>query len=80
MPISSLRAGSCANLIDSVRLRPLRYEYVYMAEETLIDLPMEQHEVIIDCIARRDFESAAKALATNYDWARAMVLSKLGRR
>ncbi|HXI85974.1 MAG TPA: GntR family transcriptional regulator [Parvularculaceae bacterium] len=67
-------------MIDSVRRQLLRYEYVYMADESLIDLSMAQHEEIIDCIARSDFAGAGEALHANYDSGNALVLSKLSRR
>jgi DNA-binding GntR family transcriptional regulator len=64
-------------MIDGVRRQLLRYEYVYMADETLIELSMVQHEAIIDCVARSDFTAAAKALEANFDSGNALVLSKL---
>lgn len=72
--------GSLLEMIDGVRRRLLRYEYVYMADETLIDVSIAQHEAIIDSIARCDFEGAAKALDMNYESGKALVLSKLARR
>lgn len=71
--------ASLIAMIDSVRRQLLRYEYVYMADETLIELSMAQHTAIIDCIARSDFTAAAKALEANYDSGSALVLSKLSR-
>jgi DNA-binding GntR family transcriptional regulator len=68
---------SLLELIEGVRGRLLRYEYVYMRDETLIDVSIAQHEAIIECIANCDFEGARKALATNYDSGMALVLSKL---
>ena len=70
---------SLLEMIDGVRRRLLRYEYVYMADETLIDVSMAQHEAIIECISKCDFEGAAKALDTNYESGKALVLSKLRR-
>lgn len=67
-------------MIDTVRRQLLRYEYVYMADETLIDLSMGQHDAILDCIERTDFDGAARALAINYDSGQALVISKLGPR
>lgn len=67
-------------MIDSVRRRLLRYEFVYMADETLIDVSIAQHDAIIDAISRGDFEAAAKALDTNYESGKALVLLKLSRR
>jgi DNA-binding GntR family transcriptional regulator len=64
-------------MTDSVRRQLLRYEYVYMADETLIELSTGQHEAIIDCIARSDFAGAAKAIEVNYSSGLAMILSKL---
>lgn len=74
----------CANrqlleMIKGVRRRLLRYEYVYMADETLIDVSIAQHKAIIDCVAKCDIDGATKALATNYDSGKALVLSKLRR-
>jgi DNA-binding GntR family transcriptional regulator len=71
---------SLLEMIDGVRARLLRYEYVYMADETLIDVSIAQHEAIIDCIANCDLDGARNALATNYDSGMALVLSKLRRR
>jgi DNA-binding GntR family transcriptional regulator len=68
------------DMIDSVRRRLLRYEFVYMADETLIDVSIAQHEAIIENISRSDFNAAAKALDTNYESGKALVLSKLPRR
>jgi DNA-binding GntR family transcriptional regulator len=72
--------ASLLEMIDGVRRRLLRYEYVYMADETLIDVSIAQHEAIIDSVARCDFDGAAKALDTNYESGKALVLSKLARR
>jgi DNA-binding GntR family transcriptional regulator len=36
-----------------------------------------QHEAIIDCIANCDPDGAVKALATNYESGKALVLAKL---
>jgi len=69
--------GSLLEMIGGVRARLLRYEYVYMKDETLIDVSVAQHEAIIDCIANCDPDGAAKALATNYESGKALVLSKL---
>ncbi|HEX5258736.1 MAG TPA: GntR family transcriptional regulator [Sphingomicrobium sp.] len=71
---------SLLEMVDGVRRRLLRYEYVYMADETLIDVSIAQHEAIIDRISRCDFDGAAKALDTNYESGKALVLSKLRRR
>ena len=71
---------SLLKMIDGVRGRLLRYEYVYMSDETLIDVSIAQHDAIIDCIASCDIDGARKALSTNYDSGMAMVLSKLRRR
>jgi len=71
---------SLLRMIDSVRRRLLRYEFVYMADETLIDVSIAQHNAIIDAIARGDFDAAGKALDTNYESGKALVLSKLSRR
>jgi DNA-binding GntR family transcriptional regulator len=71
---------SLLDMIDGVRRRLLRYEYVYMADETLIDVSIAQHEAIIDRIAKCDFDGAARALDTNYESGKALVLSKLRRR
>lgn len=68
---------SLLEMIRTVRRRLLRYEYVYMSDETLIDVSMAQHEAIIDCIERCDFDGAMTALATNYESGKALVLSKL---
>jgi DNA-binding GntR family transcriptional regulator len=72
--------GSLLEMIAGVRRRLLRYEYVYMADETLIDVSIAQHEAIIESISRCDFEAATKALDTNYESGKALVLSKLRRR
>lgn len=72
--------SSLLEMIDGVRRRLLRYEYVYMADETLIHVSMAQHDAIIECISKCDFEGAAKALDTNYESGKALVLSKLRRR
>jgi len=72
--------ASLLEMIAGVRRRLLRYEYVYMADETLIDVSMAQHEAIIDSVARCNFDGAAKALDTNYESGKALVLSKLARR
>ncbi len=69
--------ASLLAMVEAVRRQLLRYEYVYMADETLIELSIAQHEAILDCIAASDFEGAAKALAVNYDSGRALVVSKL---
>ena len=71
--------SSLLEMIDAVRRRLLRYEYVYMADETLLDVSIAQHEAIIDCISKCDFGGAAKALETNYESGKALVLSKLRR-
>jgi DNA-binding GntR family transcriptional regulator len=71
---------SLLEMVDGVRRRLLRYEYVYMADETLIDVSTAQHEAIIDRISQCDFDGAAKALDTNYESGKALVLSKLRRR
>jgi DNA-binding GntR family transcriptional regulator len=71
--------GSLLEMIDGVRRRLLRYEYVYMADETLIDVSIAQHDAIIDCILKGDFGGAAKELETNYESGKALVLSKLPR-
>ena len=71
--------SSLLEMIDAVRRRLLRYEYVYMADETLLDVSIAQHEAIIDCISKCDFDGAAKALETNYESGKALVLSKLRR-
>jgi len=67
-------------MIDAVRRRLLRYEYVYMTDGKLIDLSMAQHAAIIDCLARSDFAVAAKAIRANYASGSALVLSRLSRR
>jgi DNA-binding GntR family transcriptional regulator len=67
-------------MTDGVRRQLLRYEYVYMADETLIELSVGQHDAIIDCIARSDFAGAARAIEANYASGLAMVLSKLDTR
>jgi DNA-binding GntR family transcriptional regulator len=72
--------GNLLDLIAGVRRRLLRYEYVYMADETLIEVSIAQHEAIIDSVARCDFDGAGKALDTNYESGKALVLSKLARR
>lgn len=71
---------SLLDMIAGVRGRLLRYEYVYMKDERLIDVSIAQHEAIIACIANCDFDGARKALATNYESGMALVLSKLRRR
>jgi DNA-binding GntR family transcriptional regulator len=71
---------SLLEMVDGVRRRLLRYEYVYMADETLIDVSFAQHEAIIDRISTCDFDGAVKALDTNYESGKALVLSKLRRR
>ena len=71
--------ASLIAMADSVRRQLLRYEYVYMADETLVELSMAQHAEIIDCIARSDFAGAVRALQANYDSGGAVVLSKLSR-
>jgi DNA-binding GntR family transcriptional regulator len=70
---------SLLEMIDGVRRRLLRYEYVYMADETLIDVSVAQHEAIIDHLSKCDFDGAVKALDTNYESGKALVLSKLRR-
>lgn len=67
-------------MIDSVRRQLLRYEYVYMADESLIELSVAQHDTIIDCIARSDFAGAAQGVVANYESGLALVLPKLSRR
>lgn len=77
-----LRRCPNANLIgmiESVRRQVLRYELVYMADETLIEVSVAQHAAIIDCIANSDFAGAAEALRVNYASGQAMVVSKLSR-
>jgi DNA-binding GntR family transcriptional regulator len=64
-------------LTDGIRRQLMRYEYIYMADENLIELSTAQHEAIIDCIARSDFPGAAKAIEANYSSGLAMVLAKL---
>jgi DNA-binding GntR family transcriptional regulator len=64
-------------LTDSIRRQLMRYEYVYMANERLIELSTAQHDAIIDCIARSDFPGAARAIEINYSSGLAMVLAKL---
>jgi DNA-binding GntR family transcriptional regulator len=71
---------SLLQMITGVRGRLLRYEHVYMADETLIDMSLAQHEAIIDCIANGDLDGAGKALAMNYESGKALVLFKLRRR
>jgi DNA-binding GntR family transcriptional regulator len=70
-------SSSLLEMIGGVRARLLRYEYVYMKDETLIDVSVAQHEAIIDCIANCDPDGAVKALATNYESGKALVLAKL---
>jgi DNA-binding GntR family transcriptional regulator len=67
-------------MISGVRGRLLRYEYVYMADETLIDVSIAQHDAIIECIASGDLDGAIRALTMNYESGKALVLSKLKRR
>jgi DNA-binding GntR family transcriptional regulator len=67
-------------MIDGVRRQLLRYEHVYMSDETLIDLSMAQHAAIIACVAKADFAGAARALQTNYDSGLTLVAGKLARR
>jgi DNA-binding GntR family transcriptional regulator len=67
-------------MIDTVRRRLLRYEYVYMADESLIELSMAQHAAIIDCIERSDFPGTVRALEANYESGATLVLSKLTKR
>ena len=71
--------ASLIAMTDSVRRQLLRYEFVYMADESLIDLSMAQHTAIIDCIARSDFPGAVRSLEANYDSGGSVVLSKLAR-
>lgn len=66
-------------MIDTVRRQLLRYEYAYMTDGNLMDLSMAQHDRIIDCLAKSDFDGAAAALRANYDSGSALVLSKLSR-
>jgi DNA-binding GntR family transcriptional regulator len=69
---------SLLEMIDQVRRRLLRYEYEYMADESLIEVSMAQHAAIIDCIEAGDFAGAVRALEVNYDSGRTLVLGKLG--
>jgi DNA-binding GntR family transcriptional regulator len=71
---------SLLEMIDRVRRQLLRYEYVYMADESLIELSMAQHAAIIDCLESSDFPGAVRALEANYDSGGTLVLSKLTRR
>jgi DNA-binding GntR family transcriptional regulator len=71
--------ASLIAMTDGVRRQLLRYEYVYMADETLVELSVAQHAAIIDCIARSDFVGAVRAVEANYESGSAMVLSKLSR-
>jgi len=66
-------------MTDSLRRQLLRYEYVYMADESLIELSVAQHTAIIDCIAKSDFDGAARAVVANYESGLALVLPKLSR-
>jgi DNA-binding GntR family transcriptional regulator len=67
-------------MIDRVRRQLLRYEYMYMADASLIQLSVAQHDAIIDCIARADFAGAAQAVVANYESGLALVRPKLRRR
>jgi DNA-binding GntR family transcriptional regulator len=69
--------ASLLAMVESVRRQLMRYEYIYMADEALIELSTSQHDAIIDCIVRSDFRSAAEAIEVNYSSGLAMVLAKL---
>ncbi len=64
-------------MVDRVRRQLLRYEYVYMSDESLIDVSMAQHAAIIDCIEKGDVAGAVGALEANYASGRTLVLGKL---
>lgn len=92
-PIEALAADSdfhrilislCPNerliaLIGTLHHQLLRYEHIYMADETLIDASVDQHAQIIAGIKTGDIAAAERAVRANYASGLAVVISKLRR-
>lgn len=64
-------------LIQTLHHQLLRYEHIYMADGSLIEMSFAQHQAIIDAIKLDDIPAAERAVRANYASGLAIVISKL---
>lgn len=77
-----LLLSHCSNshlltLIGNLHRILLRYEHVYMSDQGLIGVSVEQHNRILQAIAEGNIPAARQALEFNYQTGMDAVLSKI---